>query len=83
MDLHVSLCPSPPNNISIFFPSGDESPAQLTQVGSSLANDATLWDVATVSLLDRQIMILDRDEEVNPSLYSRSERAAVVANAAA
>ncbi|KAJ6657646.1 hypothetical protein lerEdw1_002147 [Lerista edwardsae] len=42
---------------------GDEPPAQLTQVGPSLANDATLWDVATVSLLDRQIMILDRDEE--------------------
>lgn len=69
--LGISLIICPPIK-RIFLSLGDESPPQLTQLGSSIPNDATLWDVTTVSLLDRQIMILDRDEEVRLSLYNRS-----------
>uniref|UniRef100_A0A670KH35 RAS protein activator like 3 n=3 Tax=Podarcis muralis TaxID=64176 RepID=A0A670KH35_PODMU len=42
---------------------GDDSTVQLTQLTSAVPTDATIWDVANVSLVDRQLMVLGRDEE--------------------
>lgn len=52
------------HNASLFLPSGSDSAAQMTRLAP--AADASLWDVANISLLDRQLVLLGRDEEVGP-----------------
>ncbi|XP_015260867.1 PREDICTED: RAS protein activator like-3 [Gekko japonicus] len=42
---------------------GGDSAAQLTPSALVTAPDAPLWDVANVSLLDRQLVLMGRDEE--------------------
>ncbi|XP_062975078.1 RAS protein activator like-3 [Elgaria multicarinata webbii] len=42
---------------------GDDSAVQLSRLAPGVSPDAPLWDVANVSLLDRQLVTLGRDEE--------------------
>uniref|UniRef100_A0A8D2LKM3 RAS protein activator like 3 n=1 Tax=Varanus komodoensis TaxID=61221 RepID=A0A8D2LKM3_VARKO len=50
----------------------DDSAVQLSRLAPGVSSDAPLWDVADVSLLDRQLVALGRDEEVGPSLIYRT-----------
>ncbi|XP_053153852.1 RAS protein activator like-3 [Hemicordylus capensis] len=42
---------------------GEDSAVQLTQLAPTPAVEAPLWDISNVSLLDRQLVLLSRDEE--------------------
>lgn len=54
----------------MFLSAGDDPVAQLTRLTPDVTPgaipDAHIWDVSNVSLLDRQLVVLSRDEEVGP-----------------
>ncbi|KAF7235683.1 putative RNA-directed DNA polymerase from transposon BS [Varanus komodoensis] len=50
-------------DLGVLGPQADDSAVQLSRLAPGVSSDAPLWDVADVSLLDRQLVALGRDEE--------------------